>query len=319
MRRRSSDEAVAAHRALVEEQKRARRERLRQVTLFGFAVSLPFHAILLAWLGTIALQRPLPGEGAPITVSLAAFVDEQLTEFPDQFPDTDLAVQPDAAAATESMATIEAIGPAEPNLAVSGPGDLVIGGGAGSGLGGEGLGGGAGSASFFGVSGRGNRFCFIVDVSGSMSEENRFPTAMAELNRAIESLPDNTHFHVIFFSSGAYRPPWQERWVRARRPEAARIRRWISEQHPHGGTFPMPAFHMAYALEPVPDVIFFMTDGIIPNDTPDGVRALSQGSRASRRVVVNTIAFGEEFGHDLLQRIARDTQGTFRYVPTRRP
>jgi len=316
---RSPESLRLATRALAEEQRRARGERLRQTILIGFAVSLPFHAILLAWLGAIVLQRPVPGDGAPVSISLAPFVDEQLSEFQDRLPDAELSLSTDDAATSEALSAVDSAAPAAPTLAVGSAGDLALGGGAGdgSGLGSDGLGGGAGGAGFFGVTSRGNRFAYIVDISGSMSEENRWPVTVTELMRSLEALPDHAYFHVVFFSSTAYRAPWQEQWIRAQRNNVTRMRRWVNEQSPGGGTFPVPAFAMIFALDVKPDVIFFMTDGIIPTDTPEAVARMNSQA-GGRRVVINTIALGEQFGHDLLIRIAEQSNGTFRYVPTRR-
>ncbi len=298
----------------------ARRQRLRQTALVGFAISLPFHAVLLAWLGTIVLQRPMPGAPSPVQVSLAAFVEDDLSRFVDELPSADPSIERSVdAPVAEAISAIEASAVQNPMLAIGTTGDLAIGGGAAGDFSGEGLGGGAGGASFFGVSSKGTRFAYIVDSSGSMSDENRWPMAMRELLRSAEALPDNAYFHVLFFANGAHRPGWQDRWIRARRSEILRLRRWIDEQAPRGGTYPLDAFVMAFSLDVPPDVIFFMTDGIIPATTPDEVRALNTAARTrGRQVTINTIAFGEESGHDLLERIAEDSGGAFRFVPTRR-
>ena len=58
-----------------------------------------------------------------------------------------------------------------------------------------------------------------------------------------------------------------------------------------------------------PDVIFFLTDGEIPEETPDVVR------RANRRgTVIHTTAFENEGDEGILRKIAEENGGTFRII-----
>ena len=89
----------------------------------------------------------------------------------------------------------------------------------------------------------------------------------------------------------------------------------------------MPAFEIAFRLEPKPDVIFFMTDGIIPTDVPAGVARLNEGAKPKIRV--NSILFGGEGetrraegkrvlnGEDQLRKIADESGGTYSFVADR--
>jgi hypothetical protein len=186
-----------------------------------------------------------------------------------------------------------------------------LGGGGGGGGDGMSMGGGGADVSFFGVSSRGTRIAYIVDTSGSMSEGTKIRTAMAELARSIDALPDYASFYVVLFNSGAGTAPWQKGWLRARPQEKNRMIRWLDEVSPGGGTQPLPAFNLVFALDVRPDVIFFMTDGQIPAETP--MRVAELNGRGGR-VVINTIAFGDPTGQDLLKQIAEQSGGAYRFV-----
>lgn len=73
----------------------------------------------------------------------------------------------------------------------------------------------------------------------------------------------------------------------------------------------MPAFTEVYKLKERPDVIFFLTDGIIPGETATDVRDLNSKGRA---VVINTISFGTDAARKPLQEIAADSDGVYRHI-----
>ena len=79
-----------------------------------------------------------------------------------------------------------------------------------------------------------------------------------------------------------------------------------------GGTVPMPAFINAFALSPPPDIIFFLTDGQI---TGFSIEALLEIMPTNKKVVINTIAFGNSASKTLLQEIANATGGQYTFVP----
>ena len=71
------------------------------------------------------------------------------------------------------------------------PGDVLI---AGEGIETDGLigGGGTGSTTFFGVEARGQRFLYIVDISGSMTTQGRLTILTRNLAESIDALPPHT-------------------------------------------------------------------------------------------------------------------------------
>ncbi len=199
-------------------------------------------------------------------------------------------------------------------LEATGGGLTTVVGSTGEGLG-AGLGSGAGAgASFFGIQSTGNRFAYIVDISGSMGQDGKMVAAMAELKRSLKRLPDYAAFMVVLYSSHPVVPSFQDGWLRASRGNLSRINAWIDGLQPGGGTEPMPAFEIVFELDVRPDVIFFLTDGLIPGSVPAEVG--NRNGKRSGAAVINSIAFGTEAGHEPLRRIASESDGVFRFVPT---
>ena len=183
------------------------------------------------------------------------------------------------------------------------------GGGVGAGMGGSG--GGGGGTSFFGISSSGSRFCYIVDMSGSMSSGNRMGQAIHELTESIKKLPDFARFYVLFYSAGVREPSIQRGWNTARKRTVDKMIEEFSTIRPKGGTEPMEAFVKAFELKPAPEVIFFLTDGRISGFTTEDLRSLMP---KRGRIVINTIAFGSDSSQDLLKEISKMTGGKFNVV-----
>ncbi len=311
---------------LEHEREKLIREKRRNLLFAGAAVSLVIHMIILWYLGLIIRSWHGAGMDEGIGYEFAIVTDEELSGLMEEELESGAPESlSELADAPEGETELNLDAPPGAELNVSGEGsDLSLGGGgAGSGAGGGGggdglgLGGGGGSATFHGVEGKGNRFLYIVDISGSMTESNRFRLAMAELIRSISSLPDFAHFHVVLYETEIHWPAWQEGWMRARVRYVDRLVQWLEGISPGGGTQPTPAFQRAFALDVPPDVIFFLSDGIIPAEAPAEIAQMN-GARG-KRVIINTIAFGDASGQDLLRQVAEDSGGVFKFVPVGDP
>jgi hypothetical protein len=306
---------------LRDERKRMVRERWMHLLLLGFALSVVFHVIWILYLWTKKVEGP-GNSDRPASVEIALqelpptveVVNDQV-ELPDPSPTpigpvtTELDPEPMSALSAETA-------PADPGM-IEAPGIGAIAGGGGAGTGiGIGSGRGGGGTSFFGVGGRGTRFAFIVDISGSMEQENRIGTALAELKRSLGALQDFTQFYVVLYSNGAVRPDFEnDGWLKATRANKNRMNQWIDTQGPRGGTYPLEAFDIVFKLPQAPDVIFFLTDGEIPGDTLYHLRGYAD--ELKREIIINTIGFSSEAGREPLEQIAREFRGVFRFVPTR--
>jgi hypothetical protein len=303
---------------LEEERDRLRRRRRRELLVVGVGLSVLVHLSLMFYLATHYRLSPGSPNPRPVTYEFAIVQEEELTalestDLDDLLPE--VVSDFDDLEADEAEAELEpAVAAAELEVARSGAVPTL--GGSGGGSGGLGsLSGGAAGTTFFGVSSRGTRFAYIVDRSGSMGEDRKMGVAKRELARSISSLPDYASFSVIFFSSGFIEPPMQSGWMRARRATVNRFIRWLNEVEPSGGTVPLPAFQEVFSFDVRPDVIFFLTDGEIPNPDNVGDVVADMNGRGGR-VVINTIAFGDDRSQELLKRIANESGGVYRFVPS---
>src|SRR5262249_54593449 len=131
----------------------------------------------------------------------------------------------------------------------------------------------AGEASFLGTRATGQRFCIIADNSGSMKGAP-LDHVKQELLKTLCDLKEGTQFYVIFFNTKAVAMPF-DGWLDAGQASVDKVIPWLEGITAKGGTQPTPAFTQAMQLNPRPDVIFFMTDGLIPASVPDQVAAMN--------------------------------------------
>jgi len=299
--------------------------------LIGLALSLPIHASLLVWLAVTRVERPGDARPGLAEIEMALAPEDMGAGVPDDgggAAGTDAPADPMASSAAmverddamddplaggEGTSTGLGEGGAE-GFGGFGPGGgggdgFGGGGGSGGGGGGGGLAGGAGGTTFFGIGGRGTRFAYVVDKSGSMS--NRIVEAKEQLLKSISALPDYASVYVIFYDS-AEPIAFSDRWERVRSSMLQRMRGWLQRNvGPSGGTEPVPAFQRVFALDARPDVIFFLSDGEIPREAIGQIRQLNSRGRA---VTINTIAFGDEAGSAQLRQVAQESGGEFRQV-----
>jgi hypothetical protein len=176
---------------------------------------------------------------------------------------------------------------------------------------GSGSGGGTGKGvGFFGTRSRAESVVFIVDMSGSMNEGHRFDRATQELTRSLNALEPSQKFY-IFFYNGLTRPLFDQRvnkLLPATTATRAKAIKWIKTIRPDGDTFPEDAIERALKMKP--QVVFFLTDGEIP----DTCRDTAKKWNTEHKTVIHTIAFEYEGGAEILRGIAADNKGKFRFV-----
>ena len=311
--------------SLEEERRRLLRQRQIHLVLLAVAVSLPVHIAIMFWLYFSELEAP-PGPPAPtpVVLDLSVLPDETLTEMLEPLESEDVLTPElnidsgDDSLALEASDSME-LPKLELDAAATGLDTNM--GTEGDGLG-SGLGTGSGAgAEFFGIRARGQRFAYVVDVSGSMGQNGRLELAMAELARSLVALPDFAEFKIALYSNGVQVPDIQNTWLRASNSTVNSVRAWIQNVLPGGDTQPMPAFKYLFKSgDQPPDTIFFLTDGLIPPRTEEEVILLNDTSRR-RPAIINTIAFSADASQQVLRNIAAQTDGIFRFVPEggRRP
>jgi len=191
-----------------------------------------------------------------------------------------------------------------------GEGLSIIGIGAGGGdVTGYGQGIGGGGPDFFGLGGsaRGvQKVVYVVDRSGSMYDT--FSFVRHELKRSVSALRRSQKFHVIFFNVGAPLENPPRRLVPAVTAHREQLFTFLDEIVPGGGTDPIPAMRRAFEVQP--DLIYLLTDGEFK---PTLMERLEEWNR-DRRVRIFTIAFLGAGGGPMLERIAREHGGEYRYV-----
>lgn len=197
--------------------------------------------------------------------------------------------------------------------------DIIADSGSGGGLGGGvglGVGTGTGNGSgegFFGMDLAGERFVFVVDASRSMNHpypgeaKNRLGRVKIELYNTIRKLTPDQSFFVVFFNTEPIPMP-SRGMVKADPAMIQRHLEWIFSARGNGQTNPESALHMALRLGP--DKIYFLTDGDFSYRSVRSVREFNQG-----RIPIHTIGFGGQEGEKNLQEMAKDSRGTYQFIP----
>lgn len=190
-----------------------------------------------------------------------------------------------------------------------------IGDGAGLGTGGAGTGG----ASFFGVEAKGSRFLYICDISGSMNfgttgetSGERMRLLQTELTESVRGLLDHMSFYILFFSSGVTPIADSQKWLLASSKNKTFALDKVSALSPFGGTEPWPAFELGFAFKPLPDAIYFMTDG---NFDPQVALRIQAANVGSRKIPIHCITLQDRSGEEVMRKIAADSGGTYTHVP----
>lgn len=284
------------------------RERLRR-RFAGYGASFCFHAVLLGLAALIVFQSSQFEWDTELDSSFsesdALFAFERMTaveapEFtfqPEQTTVTDVASLVDAE--TQTVAA----GIAANNDAA-----------------------GEGNVGFFGTRADGNSFAFIVDVSGSMSspfyqaappDQNgqpprrftRWDKAREELLNAVDSMTEEQTFSVMLYNGTHYQfqlEPGSSGLYPATKANKQALSTWLSTRFAGGGTDPRSAIAQSLALQP--EVVFFLTDGIIPYESREVALTANQSES-----IIHTTCIGS-VENEILQLIAQDHRGNFRAV-----
>jgi Mg-chelatase subunit ChlD len=186
---------------------------------------------------------------------------------------------------------------------------------------------------------------FVIDVSKSMDSMIRVPRAAAEklggilpqgpriavakdaVVAAIGKLDPRARFNVVFFSTEVH--PWQKTLVAAadatKADAIATIRRWPLEEETnvYGALRAAVGLHekptLAADLDPIPDTIYFMTDGTpTRGEITDTETILSWMRDVNRfaKVELHVIAMGNlDVDLAFLQRLATENAGEFVHIP----
>jgi hypothetical protein len=150
------------------------------------------------------------------------------------------------------------------------------------------------------------RIVYVVDRSGSMM--TTFDAVRQEMRRSVNGLRRSQKFHVICFNAG---PPLENKprkLVPATSQQRERLFEFLDTIQAEGSTDPIPAMERAFQVRP--DLIYFLTDGDFDPALVERLRVLNR----DQKVKIFTIAYVSEGGRILLEQIARENNGDFRFV-----
>ena len=160
----------------------------------------------------------------------------------------------------------------------------------------------------------GNHHAFIIDKSGSMSQDNRLGMAQKALVDSLRKLGPQKKFYVYFFDSGT--SPWindTNSSKYALQWEVDLAETWINGKRPGGCTNPLGAIKDTFNRIG-PDTVWLLTDGRFncPGGGP-AVHKLISTLNVNQNVSVNTVGFHRrpENVDSILGDIAQDNNGTF--------
>jgi hypothetical protein len=186
-------------------------------------------------------------------------------------------------------------------------------------------------AEYFGTVAYGDRFVYILDMSGSMNEcsgrkSNRFDRAVAELNSSVGRLRDDQWFYVILFSDKTRRvfdetSPLPQ-MVKATAENKLALRRWLSMIQPSGDTDPRDALYLAFQMRP--SAIFLLSDGkfnghkhrhkcSVLRGNPKVDEVIAQNNTAGSPI--HSFAYEVRDARERMNSLAKQTGGVYRFIP----
>jgi len=186
-------------------------------------------------------------------------------------------------------------------------------------------------AEYFGTVAYGDRFVYVLDMSGSMNEcsgrkSNRFDRAVAELTSSVGRLRDDQWFYVILFSDVTRRmfddASLIPQMVPATPENKQALRRWLSMIQPQGDTDPRDALYLAFQMRP--SAIFLLSDGEFNGHKHGNKCSVLRGNPKVDEVVAQNNAAGSpihSFAYEVrnarerMNSLARQTGGVYRFIP----
>lgn len=174
---------------------------------------------------------------------------------------------------------------------------------------------------------RSSRLIFVLDVSRSMSWNDRLTAAKEEIVKVLERLPPKTRFNVIMYSDHAW--SWKPQLTAAKSGQVKSANGFVRSQRPVNGTNAYDALAAAFR-DPDADTIFFLSDGhpsVGAVTDPDLILLQVRDWNRYRRVRIHAIALmrGEppaafrgmenaERATSFMRRLADENDGLFKEV-----
>ncbi len=190
-------------------------------------------------------------------------------------------------------------------------------------------------ANFFGTQAYGDRFVYILDISGSMNNKDadpqlgtRYTRASRELMRSVEALGEDQAFFVVLFShtTKTMFDRWSKspEWLPATDENKAELEKWLTSIRPVGDTDPREALRLGLTLNP--SAVFFLTDGEFDRnpkqqykrhfgtDNPK-VEEVIENTPTEKDVPIHTFAYEDLRNRKRMALLASQTGGRSIFVP----
>ena len=180
-----------------------------------------------------------------------------------------------------------------------------------------------GKATLLGIEGKGSKFVYVFDRSGSMGVPANKPInrAKAELLRSIDALTDLQQFYIIFYNQDqkTFRiDPSGKRIIFASDTNKRLAHQFVDGIEAGGGTKHAEALMMALRMHP--DVIFMLTDGDPPDDlTPEELARVQRSNTAGTVINVIQISPPDTTHDNQLVKLASHSGGQHIYVDFNKP
>jgi len=214
---------------------------------------------------------------------------------------------------------------------------------------GDGFGAGGGG-SFFGQKTSAERVLYIIDYSSSMRSNGREPLMRKEMKKSLDSLVPGTNYQIIFFSgpawvagnkvkhsddkrsatisdgskkyewtgkgAGGWSPKGKKQvpqWLSLTEKQLKESQKIIKDSKLSFGTSWKGPLEMAFEMDPLPQAIFFMTDGVSGKESLSIAKKIGSQAR-TKGVVVNTVSLMEPRAQEAMGTLAKRSGGQFTIV-----
>ena len=158
---------------------------------------------------------------------------------------------------------------------------------------------------------------FVLDTSGSMSEDNKLVQAKKALAFCLANLNPDDRFEIVRFSTEAEQ--LFGKLTPASEDNVSDAQKFVKQLKPAGGTAIFDALHQAMALRPGkserPYVVVFITDGMPTiGETNDDAIVTETDKAADDGTRVFCFGLGTDVNAHLLDRIAEHTHAVSDYI-----
>ena len=148
---------------------------------------------------------------------------------------------------------------------------------------------------------------YVVDRSTSMG--GTLHIVVGHLIEAINSLPEDKSFFVVFYHHGAT-PMNPIKMYKATKANKKTAEAFIKGISPGGFTNPIPAMRIAMKVTPKPHLVYLLTDGQFDDSAATDIQAMNPHKEAR----IDTICFLNQSGEPILKRIAKNNGGSYTFV-----